>query len=141
MHIDGYIAVVAHTAVVGAGAEAPVTGPRADVITAAHHAAEIGVRMIKAGATNMEVTAAVGRVAAAFGVTPVAGVLSHELKQFVIDGSRVIAQKEEPDAKVEAFAFAPHEAFAKDVCFTTGEGVVGGRWGGGGGDDTRRGCT
>ena len=113
--------MVAHTVVVGAGPEAPVTGPLADVLTAAHHAAELAVRMIKTGATNAEVTAAIGRVAEAFGVTPISGVLSHELKQFVIDGERVILQKEEPDTKVALVTFEPHEAYAVDICFSTGQ--------------------
>ena len=40
-HIDGFIAVVAHTWVLGASAEAPVTGRKADVIMAAHLARSV----------------------------------------------------------------------------------------------------
>ena len=127
VHLDGFIAVVAHTAVVGASAAAPVTGAKADVIAAAHAAAEVALRLVKAGETNATVTAAIARVAEAFGVTPVAGVLSHELKQFLIDGPRVIAQKDDPEARVEEFKFAPHEAFALDVCFSTGAEGTGAR--------------
>ena len=39
-HIDGFIAVVAHSWVLGATAEAPVTGRKADVMMAAHLASE-----------------------------------------------------------------------------------------------------
>ena len=124
VHLDGFIAVVAHTAVVGASADAPVTGVKADVIAAAHAAAEVALRLVKAGKTNYEVTAAMTRIAEAFGVTPVAGTLSHELKQFVIDGDRVIVLRDDPEAKVEEFTFTPHAAFALDFCFTNGKRAV-----------------
>ena len=84
MHIDGYAAMVAHTIVVGeAGAPpaAPVTGPRADVMAAAYTCAEAAVRLIKPGNTNAMVTEAIAAIAGAYGVTPVQGVLMHEMKQ------------------------------------------------------------
>ena len=85
MHIDGFIATVAETVVVGeaGAAPAPVTGPRADVLAAAHAAAEAAVRLIKPGNTNTQVTEAVAAIAAAYGVTPVQGVLMHEMKRCV----------------------------------------------------------
>ena len=49
-HIDGFIAVVAHTFVVGATKDKKVTGKKADVITAAHMAAEAALRLVKGGA-------------------------------------------------------------------------------------------
>jgi methionine aminopeptidase len=52
-HIDGFIAVVGHTAVVGAAPSEPVaiTGRQADVIMATYQAAEAAVRTIKPGNT------------------------------------------------------------------------------------------
>lgn len=122
VHLDGFVAVVAHTVVVGASAEKPVTGAQADVMAAAHAAAEVAVRMVKAGAKNTEVTEAVKRVAEAFGVTPISGALSHQLKRFVIDGQKCIIMRDEPEAKVEEVEFKPHEAYALDLCFSSGEG-------------------
>ena len=53
VHVDGYIAVAAHTVVVHAVAfapgSAPETGPRANVLAAAWAAAEVAARMIKPG--------------------------------------------------------------------------------------------
>ena len=46
MHIDGYIAPVASTVVVGGG---EVTGKKADVIMAAYTAAEVALRMMRPG--------------------------------------------------------------------------------------------
>lgn len=45
-HIDGFIAVVAHTVVVG-GVEA--TGRAADVVLAAHYASEAALRLLRPG--------------------------------------------------------------------------------------------
>lgn len=132
--MDGFIAVAAHTMAVPAAAAAEaaeatevpegpeVTGKAADVIAAAHAAAEIASRLIKPGNTNEQVTEAVKAVADAFGVVPVQGVLMHQMKQFVIDGNKVVIQREEPDQKVDDFEFEVNEVYAVDVCFSTGEG-------------------
>lgn len=45
-HIDGFIAVVAHTHVVQGG---PVTGRAADVLAAANTAAEVALRLVRPG--------------------------------------------------------------------------------------------
>ena len=65
-HIDGFIAVVAHTFVLGASAEAPVTGRKADVIMAAHLASEAALRLVKPGNENTEVTETVNKIGEAF---------------------------------------------------------------------------
>ena len=45
-HIDGFIAVVAHTHVLRVG---PVTGRAADVIAAANTAVEVALRLVRPG--------------------------------------------------------------------------------------------
>lgn len=45
-HVDGFVAVVAHTHVLSEG---PVTGRAADVLAAAHTAAEVALRLIRPG--------------------------------------------------------------------------------------------
>ena len=69
-HIDGFIAVVAHTFVLGASAEAPVTGRKADVIMAAHLASEAAMRLVKPGNENTEVTETVNKIGEAFECKP-----------------------------------------------------------------------
>jgi methionine aminopeptidase len=54
VHIDGYSAVLAHTLVVSDAkveASKTITGKAAQVVTAAHTAAEIALRMLKPGNT------------------------------------------------------------------------------------------
>lgn len=48
-HIDGFIAVVAHTVVVGASNDKKVKGRQADVMMAAHLASEAALRLVRPG--------------------------------------------------------------------------------------------
>ena len=72
-HIDGFAAVSAETLVVGATAEEPVTGRKADALKAAWHAAEIAMRLVKVGNKNWAVTEAVNKVTAAWDCKAVEG--------------------------------------------------------------------
>ena len=72
-HIDGFASVTAETIVVGATADAPVSGRRADVLKAAYTAAEAAMRQIKVGNKNWQVTETVAKVAAAWDTKPVEG--------------------------------------------------------------------
>lgn len=124
VHMDNFIAVVAGTGVVaGEGGAVAVTGKRADLLTAAYAAAEAALRTIKPGAKNSDVTRVVGEVAEAYGVTPLAGVLMHEMKQAIIDGHNVILLRgDDADARVEEVTFEPFQVWSIDVMMSTGEG-------------------
>jgi len=122
-HIDGFIAVAAHTFVARAeGSSEPVTGRAADLVKAASTAAEIALRLMRPGNTNVQVTEAINKVSEQFGVKPVQGVLMHELKQFVIDGNNVVLQREEHEQKVDSFEFERYKTYTVDVVLSTGEG-------------------
>ncbi|CAF1054794.1 unnamed protein product [Adineta steineri] len=73
-HIDGYIAVAAHTIVIGATREKKVTGRRADCILAAYYAAEAALRLIKPGENNIAVTEMIDRIANVYHCKPVEGI-------------------------------------------------------------------
>lgn len=73
-HVDGYVAVVAHTIVVGATREKKVTGRRADCILAAYYAAEAALRLIKPSENNIAVTEMIDRIASAYHCKPVEGI-------------------------------------------------------------------
>ncbi|TQD94254.1 hypothetical protein C1H46_020068 [Malus baccata] len=118
-HIDGFIAIVAHTHVLQAG---PVTGRAADVIAAANTAAEVALRLVRPGRKNKDVTEAIQKVAAAYDCKIVEGVLSHQLKQFVIDGNKVILSASNPETRVDEAEFEENEVYAVDIVASTGEG-------------------
>ncbi|KAM0953199.1 putative methionyl aminopeptidase [Dioscorea sansibarensis] len=118
-HIDGFIAVVAHTYVIQDG---PVIGRAADVLAAASTAADVALRLVRPGKKNKDVTEAIQKVAAAYDCKIVEGVLSHQLKQFVIDGNKVILSVGSPETRVEDAEFEENEVYAVDIVTSTGDG-------------------
>jgi len=122
-HIDGFIAVVAHSFVLGASAESPVTGRQADVMMAAHLASEAALRLVKPGMENTEVTETVTKIGEAFECKPVEGMVSHNLEQNIIDGEKTINNCLEGQAKDrEIHEFKQHEVYAVDVLLSSGDG-------------------
>ncbi|XP_058831049.1 proliferation-associated protein 2G4 [Topomyia yanbarensis] len=124
-HIDGFIAVAAQTIVVGATVENKCKGRAADVVLAAYNASQAALRLLKDGTSNYAVTEAVQKIASEFKCKPIEGMLSHQLKQFKIDGEKTIiqnptiAQKKEHDK----CQFEKYEVYAMDVLISTGEGL------------------
>jgi curved DNA binding protein len=133
-HIDGYIAVAAHTLVVSESADSPpesVESELGNVAVAAYNAMLVAANAIRAGAKNTEVTEVVQRVASNYGVNPLATVRMHQMKRFVIDGVKEVALKEptpedieEGEEKVPECTFEQAEVYAIDVAMTTGDGKV-----------------
>ncbi|KAG5643669.1 hypothetical protein DXG03_000500 [Asterophora parasitica] len=122
-HIDGFAAISAETIVVGATAENPATGRRADVVKAAWHAAELAARTIKVGNKNWSVTEAVGKIAASWDCKPVEGMLSCQQTQNVIDGKkRIILNPNEGQKRdFETATFAEGEVYGIDVLISSSE--------------------
>lgn len=118
-HIDGFIAAVAHTIVLG---EEQVDDRRADVAQAAWTGAEAALRLVQAGNTSNMVTEAFGKIAAEFDCKPVGGIKSHQLKKHVIDGTKAIPSVESLEEKTEPFEFELNEVYCIDVMMSTGEG-------------------
>uniref|UniRef100_A0A8D2PSF2 Peptidase M24 domain-containing protein n=1 Tax=Zosterops lateralis melanops TaxID=1220523 RepID=A0A8D2PSF2_ZOSLA len=105
VHVDGFIANVAHTFVLGASKENPVSGRKADVVKAAHLCAEAALRLVKPGNQNTQVTEAWNKIAHAFHCTPIEG----EGKMGIISDH-------------EKAEFEVHEVYAVDVLVSSGEG-------------------
>jgi curved DNA binding protein len=130
-HIDGYIAVAAHTCIVPEAADTPPTVEQevtGNVAVAAYNAMLIATKAITAGAKNTDVTKAVERVANAYGVVPISSVRMHQVKRYVLDGVKEVALKApNPDAveteeKLPECTFEQNEVYAVDVAFSTGDG-------------------
>ncbi|KAF8150786.1 peptidase M24, structural domain-containing protein [Crassisporium funariophilum] len=122
-HIDGFAAISGETIVVGANAENPVTGRKADVLKAAYTAAEAAMRTLKVGNKNWSITEVVGRTAAAWACKPVEGMLSCQQTQNVIDGKkRIILNPSEAQKRdFESATFAEGEVYGIDVLISSGE--------------------
>ncbi|KAI8767245.1 proliferation-associated protein 2G4 [Biomphalaria glabrata] len=123
-HVDGYIAVVAHTVVVGASKENPATGRKADAVLAAQKALEVALRLVKPGNTNYNATDGVQKVTEDFKCKPIEGMLSHQLKRHIIDGEKAFIQNptEAQRKEHESCDFEVHEVYAIDILVSSGEG-------------------
>jgi len=121
VHVDGYVAVIAHTCMCTAGTD-PMSGRKADVCMAAWTAAEAVQRMLKDGCSNNEITKVIAQVAEAYKCNPVEGVLSHQMKKHVIDANKTIINKATAEQQVAEAALAKNDVFAIDVVMSTGEG-------------------
>ncbi|KAL6062825.1 Proliferation-associated protein 2G4 [Balamuthia mandrillaris] len=120
-HIDGFIATGAHSFIATTATEA-ISGKKADVICAAHFAAECALRLFRPGNTNAQITEAIQKVAESFKCNAVEGVLSHQMRRFVIDGNNVVINKETLEQKVDAVTFEEYDVYCFDIVMSTGEG-------------------
>mmetsp|Transcript_26549 Transcript_26549/g.81622 ORF Transcript_26549/g.81622 Transcript_26549/m.81622 type:complete len:271 (+) Transcript_26549:124-936(+) len=123
-HIDGYIAVAAHTIFAGVPMtpDIPITGRKADILQAAHTALELATKLLQPGNTNSQVTSALKRVTDAYDVNMIFGLLTHRMKRFVIDGNKVIIMRDHIDQKVQSESFELNEVYALDIALSTGDG-------------------
>jgi len=87
---------------------------------AAYKAAQAALRLIKPGHINNEVTEVIQKVTAAYEVNALEGVLSHELKKHLIDGNKVIINKETFEQRVDPQEFAVNDVIALDVFVSSG---------------------
>ena len=55
------------------------------------------------------------QVAEAYGMSLVEGVLSHQLKQFVIDGNKCVLARPNPEYRVEDGEFEANEVYGIDI--------------------------
>jgi curved DNA binding protein len=122
VHIDGFIIVLAHTIVLSEGKT--ISGPQADLLACAMECLNTAGKLLRPGVTNTQLSKAFELICDGYGVNPTEGVLSHQLKRYVIDGPQVILQKSTLDHQVQEFTFKEYEVYAIDVVVTTGQGKL-----------------
>jgi curved DNA binding protein len=121
-HIDGYIALGAHTFVLTSQI---IAGKAADVFAAAQTALHVATRLLKPGKKNSDITQAIKKITDDFGVSAAEGVLSHQITRFVLDGQNTIILKETTDHQVDEVVFEENQAYVLDLVFTSsGEGKL-----------------
>jgi curved DNA binding protein len=122
--IDGFPAMLGYTFVVGASKDKPVTGKKADAILAAFNGAEASIRLCKPGKYNVDITETVQKISVdEFKVIPVEGLLSSELKRFVLDGDKQIVfnptEAQRKDCPKQEFAVG--EVYSIDIVVSTSQ--------------------
>ncbi|KAF9581780.1 Proliferation-associated protein 2G4 [Lunasporangiospora selenospora] len=124
--IDGYGAIAATTIVVGASKENPIKGKQADVLMAAHQAAEAAVRLIRSGNANTLITEQVQKIASAYGCKPVEGMLSYQQEKNVIDGTKqiILNPTEHQRQDFSKCSFGENEVYCVDIMVSSGDGKI-----------------
>lgn len=118
VHIDCFPVVLAHSVIVDGK-----TGhaERLKVASAAWVALQAAVRSLQVGKTNTDVTKVIGEVSALYETSAVEGVLSHEIKQYLIDSNKVIIGQDTVENKVDTFKFEANEIFGLDVVISANQ--------------------
>eukprot|EP00754_Rhynchopus_humris_P012893 Rhum_TRINITY_DN14309_c16_g1::Rhum_TRINITY_DN14309_c16_g1_i1::g.81027::m.81027 len=119
-HIDGFAAVAAHTVVVAddLAAEVPAS-PQSNVVAAAAAAVDALTHCFRPEFKNSDITDLISKIAKDYDVTPVEGVLSHNLNQYIIDGCDVVTSKVAPDQHVMDVALEENQVWALDIVFSS----------------------
>lgn len=120
VHVDGYIAVVAHTVILSESKKSRAI----DALLAAHYCAEAALRLVKPGVENTKVTDVVTKISEAYGCKAVEGMLSYQMEKDTIDGKKTIIQNptEKQRQEHEKCEFAVNEVYAIDMLISTGDG-------------------
>ncbi|KAJ3028313.1 hypothetical protein HDV00_010472 [Rhizophlyctis rosea] len=123
-HIDGYIATLAHTTIINPNPQQPITGPSADAVCAAYYAAEVALRLVRAGNSSSEVIDAISRVTAAFNCKPVEGTSSFLIKRYLLEGGNELPNTIDTENPTEPFTFGDNEAYSINIFVSTGSGHI-----------------
>lgn len=118
VHIDGYVAGVTHTVVVGGK---PSVARGGDAVAAAHTALEATLRCLRPGTKSTEIEKVVTAVGEAYGVKPIENVKCTSMKRFVVEASKQVPIKSRPEEKVEEFEMEENDVFSMEISYTTGE--------------------
>ena len=73
---------------------------------------------------NAQVTLAIEKSAKTFKTEPMDSVLSHEMRQYVIDHDNTIISKDTPERKVAEFEFQDHQVFGIDIMMSSGMMII-----------------
>jgi methionine aminopeptidase len=106
--------------VVRADNTGPITGRAADELACANSSFEAALRLIRPGKRISGVSGPLNAIAEAYGCTMVEGVMTHNMKKFVIDGNKCVLNKPTADSKVEDGEFEENEVYAIDIVVSTG---------------------
>lgn len=140
VHIDGYAALVADTVVVASENQTEaLVEQKEELANCAHVLEALICYLVQPGNKNIDVARACRRTMEEFfpSLNFIMGTVSHEMRQFVIDGDKMVVVRENPrpttpegmmaieeeDSKVRECTFEPSEVYALDIAVTDGSGI------------------
>ncbi|KAJ3280894.1 hypothetical protein HDU76_009058, partial [Blyttiomyces sp. JEL0837] len=126
VHVDGYIATLAHTIVLNPNPMEPVTGRTADVVCAAYYAAEAALRFMRPGNTSTDIINIINMTAQSFNVNPVPGTASHMIKRYLLEAEQAIPNiaVSHPEEMPEELVFGENEVYSINIFMSTGTGSI-----------------
>lgn len=117
VHIDGFPVELAHSFIVGSTTDEA----KLRALSSGYVTLETGVKHMKPGNKNNQVTQAFTEVSEAYKTQTLEGVLSHYLRRYCMDSNDVIILKECSDQKVAEYEFKVNDIFALEVFVTAHE--------------------
>ena len=117
--IDGYATVMGETIVVGASAQNPVKGRAADVIKAAHTAADVAIRLMRPGMLNHDIAKQIEQSIKDFDVRGVDGMQTNQFSQNEILGKKKIAFGGDGSSRPDACKLEENEVYGVDIVVST----------------------
>ena len=82
---------------------------------AGYNALVSAVKTLRPKNNSYQVTETIEKVVKSFGVSPLRGVLSHEVQRGVVDGQLVISNVSDAEDRVQAFDVEANHVFALDI--------------------------
>ncbi|KAJ1979449.1 hypothetical protein H4R33_005711 [Dimargaris cristalligena] len=122
VHINGYVASQAHTVVMSANPNEPVSDRRADVICAAKITHEATLRKMRAGVKAEEITNITREVAEFFQCSPVESTYSQAINRYVFSGQKSIPNRYDVAEGKADLEFEIGDVFVLNTCLSTGTG-------------------
>jgi len=121
VHVDGYPAYVAHT--IQVTEDGKLSDSReAHVISSTYAVLDAALRQVRPGNSTTVVTDVIEKAAAHFGLNAVEGVLSHQMKRYIVDGFKTIPSKNSAEHKVHDYDIEAYTVWCLDIVLTTGKG-------------------
>ncbi|CAG9475781.1 proliferation-associated protein 2g4, putative [Plasmodium vivax] len=122
-HIDGHISMVGHTIYIGTENEV-IEGPKAEVLKNAHTLSQLFLKSLKVGINASDVTKNIQKACEELKCTVISNCVSYQIKKYILEGSKFILLKENPENKVEDFQIESDDIYIVDVMVTTGDGKI-----------------
>lgn len=120
-HIDGFPVIAGHSFVIG---DAEIQTRVVELLECIKTINEVVHRLVRPGNKSTDVTKAVTEVCGVYGVTPLKGIYSHEMKQHVLDGPNAFPAVNTPGDRCDEFEFELNQVFGIDIAVSTGAGKL-----------------
>ncbi|GAW82951.1 proliferation-associated protein 2g4 [Plasmodium gonderi] len=122
-HIDGHISMVGHTVYISNENEI-IEGPKAEVLKNSHILSQLFLKSLKVGINASDVTKNIQKACEELKCNVISNCVTYQIKKYILEGSKFILLKENPENKIDDFQIEPDDIYIIDVMVTTGDGKI-----------------